>query len=77
MARPVPAPETLRWLRGTDALGSELDLLVDPLPGITLFDLGGLQVALEDMLGVSVDVLVPKDLPPALRIQVLAEAVPV
>ena len=77
MARPVPAPETLRWLRGTDALSSDLDLLVDPLPGTTLFDLGGLPLALEDMLGVSVDVLVPKDLPPALRIKVLAEAVPV
>ena len=50
---------------------------MDPLPGTTLFDLGGLQVVLEDMLGVTVDVLVPKDLPPALRIKVLAEAVPV
>lgn len=77
MARPVPAAEKLRWLHGTDALGSDLDLLVDPLPGTMLFDLGGLPLALEDMLGASVNLLVPKDLPPALRIQVLAEAVPV
>lgn len=32
-------------LYGTDQEGSDLDLLVDPLPGVTLFDLGGLQVA--------------------------------
>ena len=43
----------------------------------TLFDLGGLQVELEEMLGVSVDLLTPGDLPPRLRAQVLAEAVPV
>lgn len=31
-------------LHGTDNEGSDLDLLVDALPGATLFDLGGLQV---------------------------------
>ncbi len=30
-------------LRGTDQDGSDLDLLVNTLPGATLFDLGGLQ----------------------------------
>ena len=29
-------------LHGTDVEGSDLDLLVDTLPGATLFDLGGL-----------------------------------
>jgi len=28
-------------LHGRDTDGSDLDLLVDPLPGTTLFDLGG------------------------------------
>lgn len=42
-------------LYGTDTDGSDLDLLVDTLPGATLFDLGGLQVDLEEMLGVPVD----------------------
>lgn len=28
-------------LHGTDRDGSDLDLLVDALPGVTLFDLGG------------------------------------
>jgi uncharacterized protein len=44
-------------LHGTDREGSDLDLLVDTLPGATLFDLGGLQAELEGLLGVPVDVL--------------------
>lgn len=64
-------------LHGDDAEGSDLDLLVDALPGTTLFDLGGLQVELEDLLGVPVDLLTPGDLPPKFRGVVLAEALPV
>jgi predicted nucleotidyltransferase len=63
-------------LHGRDRVGSDLDLLVDTLPGATLFDLGGLQVALEDLLGVPVDLLTPGDLPIKFRAQVLAEARP-
>ena len=63
-------------LHGTDQDGSDLDLLVDALPGATLFDLGGLQ-ELESLLGVHVDVLTPSDLPPKFRAKVLAEAQPV
>jgi len=62
---------------GRDTEGSDIDLLVDPLPGTTLFDLGGLQVELEELLGVSVDLLTPGDLPAKFRAQVLAEARPV
>ena len=64
-------------LHGADQDGSDLDLLVDALPGPTLFDLGGLQMELEDMLGVAVDLLTPGDLPPRFRERVLAEAAPV
>ncbi len=64
-------------LRGTDKDGSDLDLLVDPLPGATLFDLGGLQVELEELLGVDIDLLTPGDLPPRFRDQVLAESRPI
>lgn len=64
-------------LRGHDAEGSDLDLLVDALPGTTLFDLGGLQDELEQLTGSRVDVLTPGDLPPRYRDQVLAEAQPV
>lgn len=64
-------------LHGDDRDGSDLDLLVDALPGTTLFDLGGLQVELEELLGVPVDLLTPGDLPPKYRDQILAEASPV
>ncbi|MBT9497166.1 nucleotidyltransferase [Zoogloea oleivorans] len=64
-------------LRGTDEDNSDLDLLVDPSSETTLFDLGGLQVELEALLGVPVDVLTPADLPARFRAQVLAEARPV
>lgn len=63
-------------LRGQDRDGSDLDLLVDAPPGTTLFDLGDLQEELESLLQVKVDLLTPKDLPPAIREQVLAEALP-
>jgi len=61
-------------LHGEDQDGSDLDLLVDALPGATLFDLGGLHVELEELLGVPVDLLTPGDLPLKFRDQVLAEA---
>jgi hypothetical protein len=64
-------------LRGSDTENSDLDILVDPLPGTTLFDLGGLQIALQELLGVPVDLLTPGDLPQRLRERVLSEAVPV
>ena len=64
-------------LKGTDSDTSDLDLLVDALPGATLFDLGDLSEELESILGVKVDVLTPGDLPPSFRAQVLAEAQPV
>ena len=61
-------------LHGTDADGSDLDFLVDALPGATLFDLGGLQDELESLLGVPVDLLTPGDLPAKFRAQVIGEA---
>jgi len=63
-------------LHGTDHEGSDLDLLVDALPGATLLDLGDLKDELESLLGVDVDVLTPGDLPPKFRAKVLAEAQP-
>lgn len=55
---------------------SDLDLLVDALPGTTLFDLGGLQYELEELLGIKVDVKTAYDLPIQFREQVLQEAIP-
>ena len=64
-------------LHGTDRDGSDLDLLVDTLPGATLLDLGDLEDELQSLLGVHVDLLTPGDLPPKFRAKVLAEAQPV
>jgi predicted nucleotidyltransferase len=63
-------------VRGDDTEGSDLDLLVDTLPGTTLFDLGGPQDRLEAALGVRVDVRTPGDLAERIRARVLEEAKP-
>ena len=63
-------------LHGTDRDGSDLDLLVDALPGATLLDLGDLEEELRSLLGVGVDLLTPGDLPLKFRAKVLAEAQP-
>lgn len=64
-------------LHGDDTENSDLDVLVDPLPGATLLDIGAIQIELEEVLGVSVDLLTPGDLPVKYRAQVLKDAVPV
>jgi len=45
--------------RGDDREDSDLDLFVDPAPGMTLFDVGGIIDEVEKLLGVKVDVLTP------------------
>jgi hypothetical protein len=62
--------------RGEADEASDVDLLVDLEPGRTLFDLGGLQVDLTDLLGRKVDVITERGLKPRVRQRVLREAVP-
>ena len=64
-------------VHGDDTEQSDLDILIDPMAGTTLMDVAGIQVALERLLGVTVDVLTPRALPEKFRGTVLAEAVPV
>ena len=64
-------------LHGTDTEDSDLDLLVDPQEGTSLFDLAGLTVELQELMGIRVDVRTPKDLSLRFRQQVLDEAQPV
>jgi predicted nucleotidyltransferase len=54
---------------------SDIDLLVDLEPGRSLFDLGGLQYELEQLLGRPVDVLTQRGLKSRIRERVLREAV--
>jgi predicted nucleotidyltransferase len=62
---------------GSDTDESDLDILVDPTPETTLFDIGAIRHELLQLLGVPVDVLTPKALPEKFRATVLAEAVPI
>jgi predicted nucleotidyltransferase len=55
---------------------SDIDFLVELEPGRTLFDLGGLQYDLEQLLGCPVDVVTERGLKPRMRERVLREAVP-
>jgi len=52
-----------------------VDLLVDLEPGRSLLDLSALRLDLCDLLGRDVDVVTTASLHPAIRDQVLAEAV--
>lgn len=63
--------------RGSDTENSDLDILVDPAPNATLFDIGAIRHELRQLLGVPVDVLTPDGLPERFRDSVLAEAAPV
>lgn len=62
---------------GSDTDTSDLDILIDPTPETTLFDIGAIRHELRKLLGVPVDVLTPSALPDKFRDAVLAEAVPV
>ena len=64
-------------LHGDDQEGSDLDILIDPTPDTTMFDIGAIRHELLQLLGVPVDVLTPNVLPDSFRAQVIAEARPV
>jgi uncharacterized protein len=64
--------------RGEDGPDSDIDILVDALPGTTLFDLGGLLEELKEIMsGAEIDLLTPGDLPERMRMRVLQEAKPI
>lgn len=60
--------------RGEDRANSDLDILVDTMPGTSVFDLGGLLEELKDILGVKVDLVTPGGLPDKIRERVLQSA---
>ncbi|AOV17244.1 nucleotidyltransferase [Acidihalobacter aeolianus] len=61
-------------LRGEDAEGSDLDILVSPTSETTLLDIARIQYQLKKLLDVEVDVLTPMALPEKFRQRVLDEA---
>jgi predicted nucleotidyltransferase len=60
-----------------DQEGSDLDILIDPTPETTMFDIGAIRHELLQLLGVHVDVLTPNALPDSFRAKVIAEARPI
>lgn len=62
--------------RGEADPESDIDLLVDLDPGRSLFDLGGLLMDLQDLLGHKVDVVTERGLRERIREHVLREAIP-
>ena len=63
-------------VKGTDKEGSDLDLLVELSPGMSLIGIVGLQLEIEDAPGVKVDLCTERELHPALKERILAEARP-
>ncbi|MEV5536276.1 helix-turn-helix domain-containing protein [Saccharopolyspora shandongensis] len=61
--------------RGQDNTASDIDLLVDLDDGVGLVSLAGLQRELAELLGVDVDVVPASSLKPAIRDEVMAEAI--
>jgi len=63
-------------LTKTDIEESDLDLLVESRPGLTLFMLVGAEREAQHLLGVRVSVLTAEFLPPKFREEVLRQAEP-
>jgi uncharacterized protein len=63
-------------VRGQDGPDSDIDFLVTPPPEATLLDFARLERALSELLGNRVQVVPAGQLRPAVRDEVLAEAVP-
>lgn len=91
MSAPLPVSEILRIAqshgartvrvfgsraRGDATSTSDLDLLIGLEPGRSLLDVVAIKQDLEDLLGISVDVVTEGGLSPYLRDRVLAEALP-
>lgn len=85
MLRPVVLRVTQRYgvtnvrifgsfARGEQRKTSDVDLLVDLPDGMTLFDLSGLKIDLEEALKRKVDVIPARTIKPLLRDRILAEA---
>ena len=64
-------------LHGDDTEDCDLDILVEPTPETTLFDIGAIQFELSELLPVAVDVLTPRALPEKFRQIVQEEAQPI
>ncbi len=63
--------------RGEANEASDIDLLVRMAPGRSVFDIGGLLMDLQALLGRRVDIVTERGLRPRIRAQILRDAVPI
>ena len=64
-------------LAATDTESSDLDILIEPLSSMSLFDIGAIRYELKELLKIEVDVLTPGALPSRWKDVVLQEAKPI
>jgi uncharacterized protein len=64
-------------VHGEDTESSDLDLLIDPGEGMSLFDMGAIIAELNELLGIEVDVVSARAMPEAMRQRVLRDALPI
>lgn len=60
--------------RGAGRPDSDIDLLIEPEDGVTLFDLSEMQTSFEKELGCKIDLVTLRGLHPSLRDRILSEA---
>jgi predicted nucleotidyltransferase len=63
--------------RGTDTETRDVDLLGSMAPGRRVFDIGGLLMDLQALLGRRVDIVTERGLRPRLRAPIVRDAVPI
>jgi predicted nucleotidyltransferase len=60
--------------RGEETESSDVDILIDRQPGLTLFRLAEIEIEIERLLGVDVDVVTSGSIPADVIEEILAEA---
>lgn len=63
--------------RGEDTPRSDIDIVVDKGPTLSIFGLAGIEIELEKILGVPVDVLVSSEIPDDVRSNIMSQVLPV
>ncbi len=64
-------------VRGEETKDSDVDILIQPPEGMSLFGFIGLEHKLEDVLGRKVDLVSYRAIHPVLKDQILSEQVPI
>jgi len=65
------------YVRGEEREDSDIDILVDLPDGLSLFDVVGIKIELEDVLGKRVDLVQYDTIKPRLKQYILSEQLPI